>query len=100
MARDLEGVLESLALLPPLVRPVSSAMLASDALARDAKVDEVSRDGEWDSDLLLSGSCLWPPADLLSPPAGLLGSDLLAGGAASPEEPRSELAQPRDLLPW
>ena len=26
-------------------------MLASDALARDAKVEEVRRDGEWDSDL-------------------------------------------------
>ena len=51
MRADLDGVLESLALLPPLVRPVSSAMLASDALARDAKVEEVRRDGEWDSDL-------------------------------------------------
>ena len=48
MRSDLEGVLESLALLPPLA---SSAMLASDTLARDAKVEEVSREGEWDSDL-------------------------------------------------
>lgn len=47
---DLEGVLESLALLPPLVLP-SSAMVGS-CLARDAKVEAVRRpEGEWDSDL-------------------------------------------------
>ena len=75
----------------------NEAIIHNTVLANNISIFSVSRVR---THLLLSGSCLCHPDCLLSPPADLFGSDLLGGGAASPEEPRSELAQPRALLPW